>query len=679
MGGGDFSVFGDMPEDLLALHLDADVERDTDRAILTLCREVTAACRDRDDDLYYLRQKLEGVSQPGGYGPWPNSCIIEDPAPREFHTTAHANIASAFRQKPWATLQGLDPQYDAVVANLETMMNTEAELFGFGPYLDALTYIALESRFAVGRITYGTTASKHKEVIPDPTLHMEDQSVPSIDAKTDILTQKNETTENFDFTALDSWDFYLDPVGHNDEQTADHTIERIWLTKSALWEGIDRENFDETAVKKLIVAGPTAELDGTAPKREQMEYQGIQEMRPQYYECYRVIGKMPQMFDHTGAPKIPEQYLGEDFLWLVCPAHNIVFKRTYSPYPVRPYAMGKALGPENEMIGHGIVSILSAIADELTIIDRAAIDSVNATMDPQMKVPEHLQGYYSSKDNRRPGSILPYRGNDPNSVQAVTRDFAGLQIGIEMANIWYGRCAQLAAAQGVNSLLSGKVRKAAEVDFTAEVIQNKFGLMLANIQKIVEKSFRVYFALRRNHLRDTLDVRVGDTMASLTKEDLSVPFRIIPHADADNASSQLRLQTDEAIGALLGSSPLYQSYMQMGDFSYEWMRLKTMLSHLGIRNPESLIGPQPQMFDAMAIIQMILPIVMQGAQAQDPVAMQIIQAVQQRQQMAEMSGQLMLGGQQMPQLNPGTGLTLSAMPSSPGQQAAMNGAGVGIQ
>lgn len=678
-GGAFFCALMRSLNDSLTVDMPADLRKQSDVWICDMVRKTVRANQERDDDLYRLRQQLEGVSLAGGDGPWPNSCVLQDPVTREFHMTAQANIVAAFRQKPYVTLEALRPNDDAVVTKLEVLANTEADLFGFDQALATLTYIALESRYAVCGVFYSTTRNKHKELLPvPPPIHAYDEGEGAVEddelsPTSEQLYQINDIIESFEFRPIDTWDFYLSPVGSQKVQQADHTLERLWLTTTALLDGVKNEGFDAKAVSEMVKRKPTAVREGGVdPRRDQQELSGIYDDNASFYECFRVVGRMPYLFDGLGEPQTPEELLDEDFLWMVCPAHQIVFKLTYSPFPVRPYALGKAMGPDTEMLGHGIVSTISAIADEMTILLRATVDSTNATMDPQMKVPEHLAGWYSQKDNRRPGSILPYRGNDPNSVQAVHRDFQGLQIGMELSQGLYGRAAQIAAAQGVNSMAAGKVRKAAEVEFTAQVIQNKFGLMLGNIAKMVQEIFRIYFALRKYHLRDSVNVRTGTGEDQVTRDDMDVQFRIIPHADADNASSQQRLDNDTALIEFLGQNHCYQQRIQMGDLTGDWMVGNRVLSHMGIRNPEAFIGPQPQPMDPMAIIQRIFPIVMQGAQMQDPIAIAIVQAVQQMQQTAQTGGGQ--GVQQGQGIQPGVGMNLPAMPGSPSfTQSPMGG------
>src|SRR5262249_24751530 len=172
-------------------------------------------------------------------------------------------------------------------------------------------------------------------------------------------------------------------------------------------------------------------------------------------------------------------------------------------------------------------------------------DSVNMTVNPELKIPEHLQGYYSMKDRRKSGGYLPYRGNDPNTVVPVTYDFAGLRLGFEMVQMLYQRCAQIVAAQGVNTSMGGKQRKAGEVHFMEEILKNKFGLILSNLQRLVEDVFRIYFAMRKHYTSSVVKIANGNKNVEVTKQDFDVGFRIIPHADADNASSIARNENNE--------------------------------------------------------------------------------------------------------------------------------------
>lgn len=658
--------------DPLAYELPPDLKADVEAAIIEVVKASVRQNAGRDQELYQLRQQLEGVSQPTNDGPYANSCMIQDPTPFEFHSTVHSNVEAAFRQKPWVTLEALRVQDDQVVQKLETMGNVEAELFGFGKTLSTLTYNALEGRYAVCEITYDSVETRRQEAIDLPV---------GVEDGGELITEPlqiedQQVTESFRFEAVEGWDFYLNPVAAVRVQDADHTVRRVWHTRSSLMDGIANEGFDPEQVTKLIKAGPTAVPEGdTNPRDQQLSLMGVSEETPAYYECFRVVGRMPYLFDADGKPRIPDEFLGKDFLWMVCPAASSgrVFKSTFSPYPVRPYATGKAIGSENELYGHGVVSALSAISDEMTILSRAFIDSTNLTMNPEMLVPEHLQGYYAQKDKRQPGGILPYRGNDPGTVQALRRDFGGLQLSLELYQMLYQRCAQLVAAQGVNTSMGGKQRKAAEVNFMEEVLKNKFGLILSNLQRMVEDCFRIYFALRKHHTQSSVNVRHGQQDVEVSKQELDVPFRIIPHADADNASSTQRRENDKLLVEFLMNNPIFQARFQSGDWSGMWMLASRVLGHISIRNPEAFIGPPPSAGTPDTILMQMMPIIQQGLQQNDPVAQALAQLIQQARQQAQQGG----GGQQG-DVTPGSGLNMPAIPNSPGgsmAQLTANGAG----
>lgn len=622
---------------------------------------------ERDQDLFMLHQQLEGVSQPGGNDTNANSCQLEDSLPRELHTTAHANICAAFRQKPYCTFEALQPEHDDQVSKLETLANSELQLAGFDATLSTISYKALESRYAVACVEYKTSQTKRKE-LRDVEPEGED------DEPSQELWQVNEYTEQFIIRPIDPWDFYLSPAGSQKVEESDRIYERMWMTRSALLDGVRNEAFDEDAVKELIKGGPTAMREGFSPRSEDMLIQGIQEDVPGFYECYKATGRMPYVLDETGDNIVPEQFLDEDYVWYFCPERNICFKHTYRPYPVRSYSTGKAIGTDDQLCGHGIVSMVSAISDELTIIGRATTDSINMCMDPQMKVPESQIGWFTQNDRRGAGKYLPYRNNDPNSIQEVHRDFSGLNMGIEWGQLLYNRAQRLAAAEGVNAMAGGKQRRAAEVEFTSQVLQNKFGLMLNNLQRMVEDIFRIYMAMRKHTLPEGHTVRTGNQTREINREDFDVPYRIIPHADADNASSAARLQRDMAIKNIVMESPIFQAAIAMGDYKADWLLRNMILSHMGVPNPQSYLGPEPQDFDPVALLQGMMPIVMNGAQQGDPVAVAIIQMVQQRKQAAAQGG----GGQQTSQVAPGTGLNLPVMPGSDSSaQGSFSGNGVG--
>ena len=123
---------------------DSHLRHDVNAAILEVVKRVVTGCKNRDDDLYLLRQQNEGVSNPGVQGPWPNSCILEHTITREIHTSTHSNLMAAYRQMPYATLEALNPLDDDKVQRVETVVNDEMQLFGFTDALSRFAYTALE-------------------------------------------------------------------------------------------------------------------------------------------------------------------------------------------------------------------------------------------------------------------------------------------------------------------------------------------------------------------------------------------------------------------------------------------------------------------------------------------------------------------------------------------------------
>lgn len=653
--------------DPLTLDLGSDLEPDVDRAIIDMVRGTVHACAYRDDDLYMLRQQNEGVSQPGAQGPWPNSCIIEHPVSREYHMTAHANVEAACQQRPWATMEALDPNQDESAQHVESLVNVEVDLFGFSRAWSDFTYTALESRFAVMGVFYSQSVTKRKEVsAPPPVDDGTDDELDDPVRHEEQLFQLLEPTERMEFQHIDPWDFYASPVGAASVNEAEQCIVRQYKTRDALLQGIATEAYDAEAVYKILDGGPTHEPE--RPRADMNLLEGLQVGEgnlPGFYECFMVVGRIPYLVEVDGAPRIPERFMGEDFLFMVCPERDVVFKRTFSPFPVRPFAVASAISVPGRMIGHGIVSILSALQDEMTAIMRALIDGVNLTMNPMWMVPENWQGHYA-KWSTQPGRHIAYKGNDPNSVKPVQWNLEGLQLAMEMIGMLDGQCGRLAAAQNVNSMSAGKVRKSSEVQFTQEQIQNKFGLMLGNLQRDgLAEIFRIYIATRLYHMRDKLSARQGDQSVEVTKQDLETQVRIIPTANGDNASAGQRLQTDMVLRQLLQGSPVYGGMIASGDLGPAYKLDEKTLSDMGIRNPMAYIGREPVPGDPATILQGIIAMLMSGAQKGDPVCSEMLQRVQ------TMNSQQQTEGPQPPPAIAASGMSIPSSPASQGQSSAM--------
>ena len=76
-------------------------------------------------------------------------------------------------------------------------------------------------------------------------------------------------------------------------------------------------------------------------------------------------------------------------------------------------------------------------------------------------------------------------------------------------------------------------------------------------------------------------------------------------------------------------------------WTYLYFAARRVLEALGERNPQGWIGKEPDPGDPQMVLSAIMPILMQGAQAGDPVAAQVLQTVQQLMEQAQQEG----GGQ----------------------------------
>ena len=402
-------------------------------------------------------------------------------------------------------------------------------------------------------------------------------------------------TERIDFEVPDMWDFYLDPIASVSIERAMRVVEREWKTEEELLKGVITEEYDADAVLAMIKAGPSAWLNTDRPRNDQDVLEGLDEKGSQtgLYEVYSVVGLMPYLIDlSTGEPRIPEDLQHRDFLWMCSTSHNVVFKDVHSPFPVRPYAHGNAIEVPGRFLGHGVVSMVSAIQDEMTAILRARIDAINLTMNPMMKVPNNWLGHYS-KWRSQPGNLYPYMGNDPNQVVPMQWDLTGLQFSGDVMGELDADAMRLTAAQGLNTMSAGKVRKNKEVDFTKGVIDNKFALFLMNLNRAVAQIVRIYVETRKKSMTGELVGRKSDQQVAITAADMASEFRVIPHANADNASVQQRLEVDQLVRGILGTSPTWNARIAVGDLDGSYKLDAATLGHIGIRNPQAYLGREP--------------------------------------------------------------------------------------
>lgn len=593
-----------MPEDAyqdpFSLKLsDSRLQDEVDAAICDMVVGTVYDCRDRDDDLKSYRLQLEGVSEPISRNePWPGASDIEASISRELHTTTTAAMWSGARQTPHILVEAVLPEDMEQASKVESYLDIKAQQFGFDDSLRDAIYLANEGRYSALYVGYSPSEKiRHFSLKHDLDEEGNQVGDPRVEMReTDLLPR-------IEFRTPNPWDFYVYPpnaatpqVSEGASLGATAVMERMRLTEEDLLLGVLQEDYDEKAVLQMIESG-AKELDIPDDDDERDGVKSVSARESTAWECFQVIGRMPLMPDSQGKHRIPDDLLHVDCTWMVCPSLRIVFKQAYSDLPesLRPYSIFNVVKKPNRMLGEGIVSMVSALHQEITANKRAFINNLNMETMPTLTATEAWLTRYS-KWTLAPGRVLPRMAGDPTGPQPLKWDTSAQQLIPELLQMLDAEANRLAASQGVNSGMSGKVRKAAEIHFAEAMQQTKFDLFLSNIQRGVKETFRIMMLLLLHKMPDGggEEVLSGNQIVSITSDDIRRTLRFIPQATTDSISPAQRLMRQETIKRYVTEYHMGKpQWMQLNCLHEMWHVYHRLCVLAGERSPERYLGPEP--------------------------------------------------------------------------------------
>jgi hypothetical protein len=578
--------------DTYAINLDRDLQDAVDHAQIERAAQAVDACQERDRLMADLRAINEGDSRTVD-GPWRDSCALEDPVSREMHTTMLAALTKAIIYPPYL-FEAIAPGEERFAVRVESWFNPTVRYAGFLSTLEHLAYTALESLYAPLVIHWTERSSRRKIVrYRDPLTEQivaPEERLPGVQYAEQLITKIEQEYAGLHFRTPMPWNVYTWPPSaisfrEDAEEGATAVVERMWLTREDLLRGRDALFYDPEVVDQLLAGNPP-EPSPTA-RQELEERLGLRDSG-NFYECHQILGRIPLVQGPDGRLGIHDDLLDEDVLWLVC--GNRVLKRAFGP-PVRPYVAFKAFDVPGQLLGHGIISLLLAIQNEMTGTLRMSFDAMNLLVAAPFMVPSSYASQFGSPEFR-PGGMIEYTGNQ--LPQQLRVNETAPQIALEFQQYLYSRASRIAGAEGISSLLADKVRKAAEVNFTAGVVESKFGLVTRTFQRGMEEAAQVMLRTMYHNMADTGSIADSRGAHTVMPEDLDRRFRIIAQVSADNVNKQSRVQNDVMLTQLLRQSPVWQMRVAQGDLEGEHTLLVRMAEHMGETDPERLIGPVPQ-------------------------------------------------------------------------------------
>lgn len=573
------------------MKLPKELKQKVDAAIIDRVREAVADNADRDARLAGLANRLEGNASPGTINQrWKNACRLEDPLTREHHLQLLSTMTQAWRTQQFWMCDAVDPSDAEAARAVETYMNIRARQYGLAQAMYDCAFNALTYTFApmyVGWKTYQkyVRVAQWRNLETGETVETPEEGADPEQWERVIRRVPADAYNGLIFKSVDPLDFYLWPATAQDPETAPAIIERVRVHA----EDIVRDYPPELAYK-VLRAGPDRDTD----RRDEVnDDDGLVPSSGEggTYILYVVTGTAPLLLE-LGEPTLPEELALEEYTWVVHQGSETVLSMEAATTVMRPYVCFNALRMPNRLQGHGIVTLVQSLQDEATANLRFTIDSMNLAASPAMKVPERWMNKYG-KWAMYPGALVPYIGS-PDEITPLTWDMRGVAAGMQLANYIDSRASRIASAQGLSSMLAGKVRKAAEVNATVGVVEQKSDLFLQCMQDGLEHVGELVLSIYMDKMGEDGDVILGDLgPVAVTPSDLRKRLRIHATATSEDSNSETRAQKTLArrkvqseYFATLNQTPPYQ-------WSAAWASARQALVDLGERAPDEWLGPRP--------------------------------------------------------------------------------------
>ena len=630
-----------------------DVQKKLETQLWIELDESVRACEDRNQILFRWDAQLRSDPYWAGIKPrWRGGSDIESTLTREHHIGVVANITSVMRQEQWWVVNETAPGDEDDASDLEAWLNDKVAQYALSGK------IAYDLAYNAGRHTYGILYCGWKEEYKTTfeTVYVDQDTQEEVDPEGRIpgrtykekeLVHEEVANAGLDFSVPHGSDVYLMPANAQTVQRADRIAERMYFSANELWDGITDFGFDLDAVTKILAGGPAAG-DGSTYKKESDDRDGIRPNDEGLYECFMIVGRQPFILE-DGEPVLKEDERRRDYIWYIEKASGTVFKCTPSKYKRRPYVKFPFLGEPGRWMGDGVCSLVSGLHREDTISQRFRIDVRDLTMSPVRIVPSTMYEEYS-RFSFYPGAVFPYEPGSmgPDNVKSFDWDKSGFGAALQDSEDLQFRAARMFSAQarGTVSTQNGQPRTATEIQNAAQGADEKFDLILTNFHIGVEELADVIISHYQQFQPDE-EISVGSRVISMSPELLEKRFRIQAYGSSENANPQLRLMRAEKIFEFISQNPLVIQAMQAGDLTGIWAVSAKILRDLGWRDPQTVLGMEPSKPPTPdMILQVILPMIMQFAQAGDPGAQQIMMALQQiaqqgqQQPMAQPAGDL---------------------------------------
>lgn len=579
----------DPEESVIELRLTDDVEREVKRLLLSRCEDAVAGADSRDNWLQYFDDLLNMRTGMSANRRWRGACNLDDPLTRELHYSQVAELTQALRRDPKIQVEAVRKEDEELAREYERLLQDSDAEFDTDDKLSDVAYNTCRDFAGVSfqtwtQVTRKVYTSEHRDTetgeTVEPADFQPDRSYEEVRWAEEMVEREGIETRTPDLA-----DVYLYPPNAPSFDASTGIFERRMLLADDLWRGVREYGYDPDEVRDIIKIGAEGARTDWRQTRDLSD--GVEpagEPRDGYYECFLYIGKLPSLWDEEGDPRVPERYLDGDVIAMLCPERGIVFKLDIYPYEWRPYDAWYMLRVPGRFEGLCVPAMVESLQVEMNAALRQTIDGMNFEMSPMFYMTPQQFTQFGSKTKTFPGAVI-IREN-PDDVQPVQMPTRSAE-GFEIHSVCYNRGKAMMSAQGLGEL-QPKVRKAAEIQNVMTQAVPKFDLVLQTFNASLEDFYvkRLCLLLRyRNGER----ARVSDIRRR---------FRFLPTATSRTANPETRLgiaqMADNVQASYLQAKTLTMAgQMAPDDLLLVYHAKRQTLMDLGIRQPETYLGPEP--------------------------------------------------------------------------------------
>lgn len=564
-----------------------------------------------DRDLFFIEcyEMIRGTTPVQTSARWNDACNLQYQLVRKLQLTLMAQYVAAVKRNPKVITEAHKTDDEDSAQSQEVFLTSKDQELGWTKQL--VTGLGFASVYGIGiisstweeRIRYKRDSlwrdKQTNAILPEESLDEDrsDDDYEEIQGRTPEYVQRGVRLRN-----VHPVDWLMFPPNARSLEEGDPAFargcgERLEWSEGDLLTGIEDYGFDAKAVGDLIDHGPSRYTEvSNSLRREADQLQGVKQAQhksDQYYEIVEWYTKVPHIYNESDELITPRYMLHDDLLVTLCPAADIILRMEYNPEEFRPYTPVCMLECENEFYGIGVPELFYTEQSESNATIRQFIDSMNFSLNPVVvstKASDELNelveffpgAWILEKEQGDIRSLeLPQTSHDPFLVLSTIESQAKEML---VGNASYGK--------------QGKVLKAQQVQQEQQQTSSMVSFYLYYGLQAVERTAARIIALYSAHEEDDLEfLDEFKHKRKITPAQLRGKYTYRATASNITADPVSRLQLAESRKQLaIEYATVSQGLRQVGDFDTLkriWHAFREVLLDTMCHNPESLIGPEP--------------------------------------------------------------------------------------